>query len=341
MRRGGLLLTGVALALLGAGSAAIGLRWALSPPDRNAASVVFTVAPGASLGAIARQLEREGLARNARAVEWLARLRGLDGSLRAGEYALSAAQSPGSILSQLASGKTISYPVVLPEGFTAAQIGARLASAGLVDEQAFARAVRDPDLIASFGIQAQSLEGYLFPETYLLAKGLAADEVVRILVSPLLAVWREIEPLATAQGLSQHAVVTLASIIEKETGLPQERELVAAVFRNRLRRGMRLESDPTVIYGIPGFDGNLRRKDLEDEGNRYNTYRIAALPPGPIASPGEASLRAVVAPAESKHLYFVARNDGSHVFSNTYVEHSRAVDRYQKKAGKESASIPR
>ena len=332
MKRGGLLLT--AIALLGAGAAAIALHQALSPADPEAGELVFTVAPGQPLGAIARQLEKDGLVRSATAVEWIARLRGLDGSLRAGEYALSAAQPPGAILSHLASGQTVSYPVVLPEGFTAAQIGARLASAGLVDEAAFAQAVRDPELIASLGIQAQSLEGYLFPETYLLPKGLAADELVRILVQPFLAIWREIEPLATAQGLSQREVVTLASIVEKETGVAEERPQVAAVFRNRLLRRMRLESDPTVIYGIKEFDGNLRRRDLEDAGNRYNTYRIAALPPGPIASPGEASLRAVVTPATSKHLYFVARNDGTHAFSSTFREHVRAVERYQKKAAR-------
>jgi UPF0755 protein len=323
-----------AIALLGAGAAAIALHRVLAPSDPMAGEVVFTIAPGQTLGAIARQLERDGLVRSAGAVECLARLRGLNGSLRAGEYALSAAQSPGAILSRLASGKVVSYPVVLPEGFTAAQIGARLAAAGLVDEAAFADAVRDPELIASLGIEAQSLEGYLFPETYHLSKGLGADELVRILVQPFLAVWLEIEPLASEQGLSQHEVVTLASIVEKETGVPEERTLVAAVFRNRLLRRMRLESDPTVIYGIKEFDGNLRRKDLEDAGNRYNTYRIAALPPGPIASPGEASLRAVVTPAKSKHLFFVARNDGTHFFSNTFREHARAVERYQKKASR-------
>jgi UPF0755 protein len=334
VRRGGLLLTGVALTLVAAAAAAIGLRWALSPADRQAAEVVFTVAPGESLGAIARRLQREHLVRSARAVEWMGRLRGLDGSLRTGEYALSAAQSPGAILSHLASGNTINYPVVLPEGFTAAQIGARLASAGLVNQVEFAKAVHDPELIARLGIEAESLEGYLFPETYLLPKGLSAEEVVRILVQPLLAVWRDLEPSATRQGLSQHEVVTLASIVEKETAVPEERALVAAVFRNRLGRRMRLESDPTVIYGIAGFDGNLKRKDLEDAGNRYNTYRIAALPPGPIASPGEASLRAVVTPAVSQHLYFVARNDGTHAFSSTLREHARAVERYQKKAAR-------
>jgi UPF0755 protein len=334
VRRGGLLLKGAALALFGAGAAGAGLHWALSPRDPGAAEVVFTVAPGASLGAIARQLEEAGLVRNARTLAWTARALGLDGSLRSGEYALSAAQSPIAILSHLSEGRTLSYRVVVPEGFTAEQIGARLAAAGLADAEAFAAAVRDPELIASLGIEAPSLEGYLFPETYFLPRGLAAPEVARVFVEHFLSAWQEIEPLAQAQGLSRHEVVTLASIVEKETGVAEERELVAAVFRNRLLRRMRLESDPTVIYGIAGFDGNLRRKDLENEANPYNTYRIPALPPGPIASPGAAALRAVVTPAESDYLYFVARNDGTHVFSSSFREHSRAVERYQKKSSR-------
>jgi len=126
-------------------------------------------------------------------------------------------------------------------------------------------------------------------------------------------------------------VVTLASIVEKETAAPEERSLIASVFRNRLKRGMRLETDPTVIYGIPDFDGNLRRRDLEDTANPYNTYQIPGLPPGPIANPGADALRAVVNPAESEYLFFVSRNDGTHVFSKTYAEHVRAVDQYQRK----------
>ena len=128
-----------------------------------------------------------------------------------------------------------------------------------------------------------------------------------------------------------HEVVTLASIVEKETGAPEERPLIASVFANRLARRMRLESDPTTIYGIPDFDGNLRRRDLENEDNPYNTYRIPALPPGPIASPGRAALAAVVEPADSEYLFFVSRNDGTHVFSKSYTEHVRAVDRYQRR----------
>ena len=146
-----------------------------------------------------------------------------------------------------------------------------------------------------------------------------------------LARWRELAPLAEAQGRSMQEVVTLASIVEKETGAEAERPLIASVFLNRLARGMRLESDPTTIYGIPDFDGNLRRVHLEDESNPYNTYRIAALPPGPIANPGADALRAVLEPAPADFLYFVSRNDGTHHFSRTYREHVNAVNRFQRR----------
>jgi UPF0755 protein len=143
--------------------------------------------------------------------------------------------------------------------------------------------------------------------------------------------WRQIDEDARRRGLDKHEVVILASIVEKETGAAQERPLIASVFANRLERGMRLESDPTTIYGIPDFDGNLRRRDLENEDNRYNTYRHGGLPPGPIANPGLHALRAVVHPAQSDYLFFVSRNDGTHVFSATYREHVNAVNRYQRR----------
>ena len=146
-----------------------------------------------------------------------------------------------------------------------------------------------------------------------------------------LALWRNLEPAAVAAGLSMREVATLGSIIEKETGAPEERPLIASVFLNRIARGMRLETDPTVIYGIPNFDGNIRRRHLEDRSNPYNTYVIPGLPPGPIASPGRAALEAVLKPADSEYLFFVSRNDGTHVFSKTYREHVDAVSRYQKR----------
>ena len=277
------------------------------------------------------RLESQGLVRDARVAGWWARWKGLAGSMQVGEYAISPASSVEEILRQIARGQVVTYEVAIPEGLTAAEIGERVAEAGLADAEAFAAAVADPDLAAALGLPAPHLEGYLFPETYRMPRGLAAEAVARLMVEHFLEAWAELEPLASERGLSMHELVTLASIVEKETGAAHERPLIASVFHNRLDRGMRLESDPTTIYGIPDFDGNLRRVHLEDESNPYNTYRIAGLPPGPIASPGLASLRAVVEPADSDYLFFVSRNDGTHVFSRTYREHARRVDEYQRR----------
>jgi UPF0755 protein len=222
---------------------------------------------------------------------------------------------------------------VIPEGWTAAEVAQRLGALGLAEPEAFLAVVHDPASAGTLGVEGKSLEGYLFPETYFLQRGIEAPEIARMLVEQFLAAWRPLEEEARAQGMTMREVVTLASIVEKETGAATERPLIASVFRNRLRIGMRLDSDPTVIYGIARFDGNLRRVDLENEQNPYNTYRIAGLPPGPIANPGGDALRAVVRPAQSDYLYFVSRNDGSHEFSRSLQEHARAVQRWQRNPG--------
>jgi UPF0755 protein len=306
-------------------------RERLAPVRDDAPEVLFDVPRGSSLGVVSRGLEADGLVRDARAVEWLARYRGVAGRLRAGEYRLSAAMAPAEILDHLTEGRVATYAVVLPEGFTAAQIAERLEARDLAEAGAFNAAVRDVGLARELGIPAPTLEGYLYPETYRLPRGLGAREIARIMVAQFRQAWSEIEPRALERGFDMHEVVTLASIVEKETGAPEERPLIASVFANRLERGMRLESDPTVIYGIPRFDGNLRRRDLENESNVYNTYRHRGLPPGPIASPGLAALLAVVEPAESEYLYFVSRNDGTHLFSTNYRDHVNAVNRYQRR----------
>ena len=318
------------LALIVTAAAALAAHRLLSPIARDAPDALFVVSPGETLADIARSLERDGLVRNARAVKWLARFRGFEAQLHAGEYVLSAALAPGEILGRIAEGRVKTYEVVVPEGFTLTQIAKRLGTAGLVDPESFLALTRDPETATAIGVEGSTLEGYLFPETYRIPRGLPAEAIARILVAEFFEVWREIELLAQEQGMSMHDTVTLASIVEKETGDPQERLLIASVFRNRLERGMRLETDPTVIYGIPDFDGNLRRRDLENADNPYNTYRILGLPPGPIASPGADALRAVVEPADTDFLYFVSRNDGTHAFSRSYREHVLAVNRYQK-----------
>jgi UPF0755 protein len=325
-------LLGGAIALLVLSNAAAAVVWrALTPLASDAPEVIFRVEPGQPLAAVTRNLEIEGLIRSSLATEWLARLRGLAGELRSGEYRLSPALRSGQILEKIAEGRVATWEVALPEGFNAVQIGERLAQTGLVDFDAWLAAVHDPTLATALGVEGGTLEGYLFPETYRLPRGLAAAQVAKVMVEQFHAVWQPIAPLAAERGLSMREVVTLASIIEKESGVPEERPLIASVFQNRLARRMRLESDPTVIYGIPDFDGNLRRRDLENTENPYNTYRISALPPGPIASPGAEALRAVVEPAESDYLYFVSRNNGTHIFSRTYREHVIAVNEFQRR----------
>ncbi len=293
--------------------------------------LTFEVEPGDSLAHVATTLEAKGLVRDARVTRWFAESEDLAARLKVGEYELSASQSTPEILRTLVEGRVRTHPVVIPEGLRATEIADRLAAAGLADREAFLGVVFDPDSAGRMGVEGSSLEGYLFPDTYRFAKDLRAEDVAGAMVQEFLRVYRELVPEPDRAPLPMREHVTLASIVEKETGAAHERPLIAAVFLNRLERGMRLETDPTVIYGIEAFDGNLRRIHLEDEGNPYNTYRISGLPPGPIANPGRDALRAVIEPADTPYLFFVSRNDGTHVFSKTYAEHERAVDRFQRR----------
>lgn len=310
---------------------ALRLRADLGAADPRGATQLFVVDPGAPFGRIARELETKGLIRDARAFSWLARWRDDERKVRAGEYEVSPAWESSRILEALVAGDVRTLSVSIPEGLRATQIAERIVEAGLGEADAILAIVADPESPTRFGVEGTTLEGYLFPETYRWPTGLSADDIVKTLVDQFHAVWRELEPEATRQGRSMREVVTLASIIEKETGAAEERPLIASVFLNRIARGMRLESDPTTIYGIPNFDGNLRRVHLEDEANPYNTYRIPGLTPTPIANPGAAALRAVLWPKESKYLFFVARGDGTHEFAGTYAEHNANVDRYQRR----------
>jgi len=321
----------VACGLIGAAAFAGYVRDQLRPRDPQGAEQTFTIKPGAALSQIAHRLEDEHLIRNAQAFVSLARYHDLAASLHAGEYRVSPSWSAGAILDHLVSGKVHTYPLVIPEGLRASEIAARIEQAGLAPASAFLEAAYDPALARQLGLPAENLEGYLFPDTYRLPRGLSGRDIARLMVDQFERVWGEIEPLAADSTLDRHEIVTLASIVEKETGAAKERPVIAAVFLNRLERGMRLETDPTVIFGIPAFDGNLRRAHLEDASNPYNTYRIRGLPPGPIASPGRDALHAVVKPADSDYLFFVSRGDGTHQFSVLYADHDRAVDRYQRR----------
>ncbi len=319
------------LALLALGGTTLWFRSALAPRDPAGAVQIFEVPRGATLGRVAVDLERAGIVRSALAFRLLGRMEDAGTRLHFGEYELSPSLSTREVLARMVEGRVKTYDVTIPEGLTEREIADRLVASGLVEAGALRAVLGDPGVAARLGVEGPGLEGYLFPDTYRFPRGLAAEEIVRALVERFQRAWRGVADGAAAIGMTQRQVVTLASIVEKETGQASERPLVASVFRNRLARGMRLESDPTTIYGIPNFDGNLRRVHLDDPANPYNTYQISGLPPGPIASPGDAALRAVVEPAATEYLFFVARGDGSHVFSERYEDHVRAVNEHQRR----------
>ncbi len=275
-------------------------------------------------------MKGEQLIRSRWAFLWLGKTRDIDRKIRPGEYELDASLSSQEILAKLLSGRVVLHPVTIPEGYNLAQIADVLSTQQVTDAKEFTKLVRDRAFIATLGIEADSLEGYLFPETYSFPRGTKAREVIKAMVDGLHRVWSaEMQEQAARLKLSLHQVLTLASVIEKETGSKEERELIAAVFHNRLRKKIPLQSDPTVIYGLPAFDGNIHKRDLSIL-SPYNTYRVQGLPPGPIASPGAHSLRAALFPAQASYLYFVSRNDGTHQFSSTLTEHNQAVEKYQK-----------
>ncbi len=303
--------------------------WMDRPLQPGAQPVIFEVRRGQSAGQIARDLERAGLASHPRLLALVARHQKLDTRVRSGEYELSASLSPREILRRLAEGNVIQLRFTLPEGLTRREIARVIAATGLVTEAAFLSATSDATLAAELGVEGADFEGYLFPDTYQFERGTPPERIVRTLVARFRRVADEVlAPSLASRGLTLRQAVTLASIVEKETGRADERPVIAAVFFNRLARGMRLESDPTVIYGIPDFDGNLTRVHLR-AATPYNTYVITGLPAGPIANPGAESLAAVARPADAPYLFFVAKGDGSHQFSATLAEHTRAVQRYQ------------
>lgn len=309
------------------------VRWAQSPvvsgPVKSPSQIIV-VPEGSSFQQVATLLKQEHLIRSRWMFLLLGKSRDRDRKIRPGEYELDGGMTPQEILTKLLAGKVVLHPLTVPEGYTLSQIGEALAMTGVSDSEEFLRLVRDRAYIATLDIDAGSLEGYLFPETYHFPRGTKAKDVIRAMVDGLHRVWTpEMQEQAARLRLTLHQVLTLASVIEKETGVKEERQLIAAVFHNRLRKKIPLQSDPTVIYGLSFFDGNIHKRDLSNP-SPYNTYRVQGLPPGPIASPGLDAIRATLFPAPAPYLYFVSRNDGTHHFSSTLEEHNRAVEKYQK-----------
>lgn len=287
------------------------------------------VQKGASFRLVAEGLEKAGVIRDAASITSLARILGAYKKIKAGEYELDPAMRPIEVLDILVSGRVKTYTLTIPEGYNINEISSELEQRGLADPAEFRKRAFDKTLTASLGFEGASLEGYLFPDTYSFAKDASIDDIISRMTGRFKAVYKEFGPLADEKAVSMKDLVTMASIIEKETGSAEERGLISAVFQNRLKKGMPLQSDPTVIYAVRDFDGNLTKKHLLTK-TRYNTYTNQGLPPGPIANPGRGSISAALNPADADYLYFVSKNDGTHYFSKTLKEHNNAVNMYQK-----------
>ena len=322
MAAGGLLLL-AALFVLGYAAAFL-----LTPYDGHSPVVEIEIRRGDTFSSVARELGEKGVVSQPRLFAFWARLRGFDTRVHRGLYRFEGPVSPGSVLDGLVRGRTVFHKVTIPEGFTVRQIGSLLERRGLVTPERFAAAVSDPGALSRLG--AGSMEGYLFPTTYHFRALATEEEIARTMFAEFKDTFTpEMETRARELGMTRHQLVTLASIIEKEGGPVAEMSLVSAVFHNRLKRGMRLQSDPTVIYGLADFNGDLTREHLRTPGP-YNTYTIKGLPPGPIANPGLAAMKAALYPAAVEYLYFVSTNEGRHHFSASLRDHNAAVRKFQK-----------
>lgn len=304
-------------------------QYADRPADVNATEQILMIHPGQNITRISAALHEMGVITSPIKFKILSRLKRVDTKLKTGEYAVSASMSPNAILDKIVNGRIILYRVTVPEGYNLSQISTVIEKSTIETYDAFYKAASDPVLTRQLGIDADTFEGYLFPETYFFPKGVTSRKIIETMLGRFRSVFtKQWERQAEKLGFSIHQIVTLASIIEKETGVPAERPVISSVFHNRLKKGMRLESDPTVIYAIQDFDGNITKKHL-NEKTPYNTYKIKGLPPGPIANPGEKALEAALFPADTPYFYFVSKRDRTHKFSANLSEHNQAVRKYQ------------
>jgi len=305
------------------------VHFAETPFNLSGKNQTFTINRGENLLTISQNLFHEKLIKNSTMFRLMVRFKHQAGKLQAGEYMLSSAMPPEKILNIFVSGRVKLYKIVIPEGLNIEETAAIIERDGFGSKEKFIKLARDKKFAESLGIKSDSLEGYLFPETYFFPKNTSEKKIIIQMVKEFNRVftlkWRK---RAKALGFSVHDIVTLASIIEKETGNAGERPIISSVFHNRLKKNIPLESDPTVIYGIKNFNGNITRKDLNRK-TPYNTYKIKGLPHGPIANPGRLSLKAALFPADTEYLFFVSKNNSTHKFSKTIREHNRAVRKYQ------------
>ena len=308
----------------------------LSTPYRAfSGDEVFVELPaGTSVSGMAQRLADAGVVSDPMTFRIAARLSGADRQLQAGEYRFSEPMSAFQVVTKIAEGDVFTRPITFPEGLTIKEMAVVFEKGGLGSASAFEKAATNTTLAAGFDPGARSLEGYLFPSTYAIGRQGGADATVRAMVEAFdRAFDPELRAEAAARGMSVREVVTLASLIEKETAQATERPIVSGVYHNRLKRRIPLQCDPTVVYALMRagkWTGNISKQDLQIK-SPFNTYVYPGLPPGPIASPGRASIDAAIHPADVPYLYFVSRNDGTHVFAETLAEHNRNVEKWQVK----------
>lgn len=300
------------------------------PPNQQAEEKIVLIERGMSLRAIAERLEEHEVISDKDLFMILGRFYRKGETIKAGEYQFTTSMLPTEVLDMLQDGKIFFRTATIPEGYTTFQIAELLDKLGFADQEKFLELAFSKELAAELKIEADNLEGYLFPNTYYIDRDMDEEALIRKMVHEF---WQVMTPDLQAEirqkGFTVHQIVTLASIVEEEAQVGEERELISAVYHNRLQIKMKLDSDPTVIYGLKSFNGNLTKADLQTD-TPYNTYTRRGLPPGPISNPGEASILAAVRPANVKYLYFVSKNDGTHEFSTNYNDHLRAVRKYQR-----------
>lgn len=290
--------------------------------------VVFTVQNGDTFGVVNARLARQDIISNPRLFHWMARYKGVMGKLRAGPFTIPSNSKMEDVLNVLIYGQPNLNAVTIPEGRNMYQVAQLFEAAGFGTKESFVELCKDPSFLQALGVEGPTVEGYLFPETYKFVPGTSQRDIITAMVQQFR---RRVGDLHKGHAfLEPHEVVILASVVEKETGAKEERPQIASVFTNRLRKRMRLESDPTTIYGMwERYTGNIRRDDLQ-QLTPYNTYKIPALPLGPIANPSYEAIQAVMAPATTEFLFFVSKNDGTHQFTTNYADHQRAVEEWQR-----------
>lgn len=296
----------------------------------NPDKIIVEVGENDPFQAVAQQLKEKSLIRSSLAFRVTAQLQNKDTQIKAGEYEMSPSMSPREILDRMVRGEMFHRRVTVKEGMSLADIMKTLKEAGIIEPLPFQLALEDREFLESQGIESSSFEGYLFPETYYFPRNTSPKKIIAAMHEQLEKRWLpEWTQRAEILELSKHNVLTLASIIEKESGNFDEQPVISSVFHNRLKRNMRLQADPTVIYGIKDFNGNITKRDLTTL-TPYNTYMIDGLPPGPIANPGINAIKAALYPADTNYLYFVGNGDGEHIFSESLDQHNNAVNQYQR-----------